>query len=272
MKFLPYLLITVCLCVLIVPVLAETTGDTAIESIRNDTPLPRSYHSTITFDNKMWIIGGEDRNLNTQNDVWSSLDGNNWACANSSAGFPKDTNNRALTYDGRMWVIGSHDVWYSADGKIWTCANISVPPLRNGWDQSAVVFGDRLWIVEGVPVDGSENEYNLASWYSNDGAIWYQANESLPFVMGSRHSLASYNDRMWIFTGNNEVWSSADGIIWDHTGDFPSGYHRKEPIVLVYDNKLWAIGGDETEWLDDAWYSTDGVAWSRAGDSSIINE
>ncbi|MFA4929192.1 MAG: kelch repeat-containing protein [Patulibacter sp.] len=235
---------------------------------------PRKGHSSVAFDNKLWVIAGEVNYDDPTNEVWYSDDGTNWQSANISAAFSPRHDQLSVVFDKRMWVIGglwgTPDVWYSADGKFWTCANTSVPPLQHSNRQSAVVFNDHLWIVGGVPVNGSENEYNLASWYSADGSIWHEANESLPFVMGARHSLASYNGRMWIFTWNNEVWSSADGIIWEHTGNFPtpSVSYRKEPIVLVYDNKLWAIGGDESEWLDDAWFSTDGVSWTRAGDST----
>lgn len=117
-------------------------------------------------------------------------------------------------------------------------------------------------------VQDSNGEYSrYESWYSDDGAIWRQANASLPFSVSSSHSLTSYAGRMWIVDGSAGVWSSADGTIWDRKGEIPPGVSWKDPVVLVYDDKLWAIGGDRSEWRDDAWSSSDGITWTRAGDS-----
>ena len=38
----------------------------------------RSGHSSVIFDNKMWIIGGADNSV-AKNDVWWSEDGNHLA-------------------------------------------------------------------------------------------------------------------------------------------------------------------------------------------------
>lgn len=34
----------------------------------------RAYHSSVVFDNKIWLFGGRNDQFNTLNDVWSSED------------------------------------------------------------------------------------------------------------------------------------------------------------------------------------------------------
>ena len=36
--------------------------------------------------------------------------------------------------------------------------------------------------------------------------------------------------------------------------------------LLVYDNKMWVLGGDSAPNKNDVWYSTNGKDWERATD------
>ena len=77
----------------------------------------RDAHTTVVFNNKMWVIGGYDGAY--RNDVWYSADGATWTQATSAAGWTKRTGHTSVVFDNKMWVIGGYDgayrndVWYS---------------------------------------------------------------------------------------------------------------------------------------------------------------
>src|SRR5438045_1168554 len=88
----------------------------------------RGGHTSIVFNNLMWVIGGYDGNV-AKNDVWYSADGVNWTRATSSAEFSGRSRHTSLVYNNKIWVIGGedtsgykNDVWYSSDGVTWTRA------------------------------------------------------------------------------------------------------------------------------------------------------
>ncbi len=77
----------------------------------------RHGHSTAVFDNKLWVIGGNDGSSRL-NDVWSSADGNNWTQEIESADFLNKYGQASAVFDNKLWVIGGYngtlfnDVWY----------------------------------------------------------------------------------------------------------------------------------------------------------------
>ena len=81
----------------------------------------RNGHTSLIYDNKMWVIGGND-GTNRFNDVWYSTDGINWEQATDDAAWSARQNHTSLVYDNKMWVLGGagkRDVWYSTDGINW---------------------------------------------------------------------------------------------------------------------------------------------------------
>ena len=79
----------------------------------------RYYHTTVVYDNKMWVIGGYGAGY--LNDVWYSSDGVTWTQSTASAAFKARRAHTSVVYDNKMWVIGGYgggflnDVWYSSD-------------------------------------------------------------------------------------------------------------------------------------------------------------
>ncbi|NLI75288.1 MAG: hypothetical protein GX442_02455 [Candidatus Riflebacteria bacterium] len=97
------------------------------------------------------------------------------------------------------------------------------------------------------------------------------------------HAVVSFGGSLWLIGGNdgafrNDVWRSDDGKTWTEVAaDAPTAPGRFSPraghACLVYDNRLWVIGGEvETatgiDVMDDAWYTTDGVSWTVATTSA----
>jgi len=109
----------------------------------------RNYHTSLVYDNKMWVIGGWDGAY--KNDVWSSTDGIVWTQATAAAAWTRRNYHTSLVYDNKMWVIGGYrglsDVWYSADGITWTQSIAAAAWPARFWHTSLVYNNQDLRIL-----------------------------------------------------------------------------------------------------------------------------
>src|SRR5262249_39588896 len=73
------------------------------------TPIfsPRWDHTSVVFDNKMWVIAGYDDapEINLR-DVWSSSDGQAWTLVKAEAAFGPRLDHTTVVFNNKMWVIG----------------------------------------------------------------------------------------------------------------------------------------------------------------------
>lgn len=67
----------------------------------------RRRHTSVSLQNKLWVLGGEDAS-GFRNDVWW-YDGSSWTCANSSAEWSARDNHASVVLNSRMWVLGGYD-------------------------------------------------------------------------------------------------------------------------------------------------------------------
>lgn len=243
-----------------VPGIGEWEIKTASASFGN-----RSKHQAITFDNKIWVLGGWN-GWTFFNDVWYSSDGVNWDQATASAGWSPRYEFEALVYDNKMWVIGGfaasggdrQDVWYSSDGVNWTQATASA-----GWSAryglGTTVYDNKMWVMGGFRTSSGVTS---DVWYSTDGANWTQATASADWSPRSRIYPTSevFADRMWIFGGTNggsnfkEVWSSTNGTNWTKEFDDPGWPEMQEAATAVLGNTVYITGGDTGSGIiDDVW-------------------
>jgi hypothetical protein len=83
----------------------------------------RCAHTSVVYNNKMWVIGGGNSNSSNLNDVWYSSDGVNWTEATGSAAFAVRNSHTSVVYNDQMWVIGGYnsssgylnDVWHAGE-------------------------------------------------------------------------------------------------------------------------------------------------------------
>jgi PGF-pre-PGF domain-containing protein len=233
----------------------------------------RSEHTSVAFNERMWIIGGTN-GLTLRNDTWSSADGVTWTLVNGSAGFPARSDATSVVFNNRMWVIGGsdsagamNDTWSSLDGNVWTLANASAKfPARSM--HTSAVFNDRLWVIGGWTTAVTND-----TWSSSDGNIWTQANASAEFPARDRHATVTFDNSLWTVGGYdgaywNDSWKSADGNIWTRvnaSAEFPA---RSDHTTTLFDSRLWLIGGQNLGGMrNDTWYSTNGNTWTLANAS-----
>ncbi|MCP4604213.1 MAG: hypothetical protein GY847_27445 [Proteobacteria bacterium] len=214
----------------------------------------RSFHSSVVFDDKMWMIGGGT-------DVWHSEDGVTWIQATADAGFGSRVEHTSLVFNNKMWVIGGvveDDVWYSENGATWVQATTDAGFTLG---HTSIVFDNKMWAI------GGEGTNVL---YSEDGVTWIQATPDAGFGSRDLSTCVVFDNKMWVTGGmdiNNSVWYSEDGVTWiQATADAKFG-SRTEHTSLVFDNKIWVIGGNchnSNINCTDVWYSKDGITWTQA--------
>ena len=218
----------------------------------------RINHAMVSFDNKLWLIGG----FGTEGriaDVWNSDDGSSWNLVTDSGGFGPVNNHQVIVFDNKMWLTYNAEVWFSEDGAVWTLASQgAIGEVRAS--HTAVVFNDRMWIIGEL----REEYSNVMS--SADGITWVLENETPQFVSDDRprweHTSVVFDDKIWLIGGFGEalgtdVWYSEDGIDWILSTDESPYSGRASHESVVFNNKIWIIGGEEFNTNDrknDVWF------------------
>ena len=238
----------------------------------------RALHSSVVYNNKLWVLGGTSSRYfsDATNDVWFSADGVTWTQATSSAAWSARVGHSSVVYNNKLWVLGGvdnkrfkNDVWFSENGSTWTRATSNAAWSTRALHTS-VVYNNKLWVLGGgAQYFFSSDWYSKNDvWFSADGATWTQATSDAAW---SRflHSSVVYDDKMWVLGGRdlnsninigykNDLWFSTDGITWTQATSSAAWSARAGHSSVVYNNKLWVLGGvDNTGYLDaknDVWY------------------
>ena len=251
---------------------AQVTSNAAFSS--------RYSHTSVVYDNKMWVMGGFDHVVGRLNDVWSSTDGITWTQVTSSAGWSPRIAFQAVVFDNKMWVMGGnasagrmHDVWYSTNGADWTQATAAAAwPIRSSF--SAITYDNKMWVMGGGPSSTYSQDTNDV-WYSTNGSDWTQATAAAAWGIRGGQTSFVYDNKMWIMggflngtTNYNDVWSSSDGTTWSQVTASANWSQRMYASGVVYDNKMWILGGSIYSGgvinKNDVWYSTNGSDWTQA--------
>jgi hypothetical protein len=187
---------------------------------------PRALHYTLTFKDKIWVLGGQ------------TVPG----IAAAPEAFYRD-------------------VWNSSDGINWE----QLAPREPYWPQrgmigGSVVFNDRIWVLGGGTYDTPRlpmRKFYNDVWSSADGVEWKQHLAQAPWEPRQYHDVAVFDGRMWVLegyrqgTGNrNDVWHSADGVTWHEVPGTP-WKPRHAASVFVFQNALWMVAGNNME--SDVW-------------------
>src|SRR3989339_11285 len=118
-----------------------------------------------------------------------------------------------------------------------------------------VVFINRLQLATNNPAFGQRWEHSSVAF---DGKMW---------VIGGTNGGTSSNYK-------NDVWYSVDGVTWTQAIASASFSPRRGHASLVFDNKMWVIGGFDSNYdrKNDVWYSVDGINWIEATDSAAFSK
>ncbi len=129
--------------------------------------------ATVSYDGRLWLLGGLSNNTERVNDVWHSAGsdadetGIVWERATNRAAWDDRDKLIAISFKDRIWLMGGRessannylDVWYSADGVTW---EESTKIKRGSFAQidGAVVLDDTRVILR----DNKSRKMVQASW------------------------------------------------------------------------------------------------------------
>ena len=305
-KFKTYLLLTLLACLSMACEESENDMEQEDSSCsfeivnENASFLNRDNHSSVFFQNKFWVVGGEKEVSGEfpqlTNDVWYSEDGVNWNLATDNAQFEQRWKSEMIVFDNKMWLFGGFgyldgttspfkvltDVWNSVDGITWNLVETNLP--SNVTIGNIVVHNNRIFNL--YQSDNSLLGVEVFNWYSDDGIIWNSIELSDNYPKKSFRTATSFNGKIWLIGGRglptpndvlivswNDVWSSSDAVNWNQEVTSAEFSIRHNHRVAVYNNKLWLSGGDSTDTVDsksDVWYSDDGITWNLECDEAFI--
>jgi hypothetical protein len=140
---------------------------------QSNLPLRFFYHPFV-FNNKIWIIGGEDK-TGSFADIWNSADGIHWVKQKDNAAFGKRSGSQIVLLGGRLYLL-DNDVWSSADGIEWRKETDEIVKGEKIFGYAAVVFDNKIWLL-GCNRNGQFSSQVLVS---ADGKNW--KGESAPWT------------------------------------------------------------------------------------------
>lgn len=122
--------------------------------------------------------------------------------------------------------------------------NVIPIALTNADGTPAGVF--EIKVFRGQPTPGWTKVLPRAPWPARDSA-----------------GELVFRERMWLIGGYTpaivgDVWSSADGINWEHTGQIPSDKGVDIPVAFVFQDRMWVSNTDGVLFA-----SPDGKDWSE---------
>ena len=183
-----------------------------------------------------------------------------------------------------------NDVWYSPDGVNWSSATLSA-----GWSprsgHTSVVLSGRMWVLGGYYQAAQWVDKNDV-WYSSSGMKWTSATLSAPWRTRYGHTSAVFGGKIWVIGGGyldrqvgrirylNDVWYSSDGLRWTSATLSAPWSARQYATSVVFQGKMWVIGGWSDGLKNDVWCSSNGVNWTcvtpsapwsaRSGHTSVV--
>jgi hypothetical protein len=207
-----------------------------------------------------------------------------WVSVNPKAAFAPRDGAGALTYKGRMWLLGgwnpgdkknfpricNNEVWSSADGKAWELVRPNTFldksfDAETDWEgrhtAGYVIHRERMWIVGG---DVNQRHYHFDVWNSADGNEWTHVNRGKPVPWGPRalHYTVAFKDKIWVLGGQTipgiapgdelfyrDIWTSVDGVAWERVTPREPFWSQRGMIggSAVHAGRIWVLGGGTYE-------------------------
>lgn len=146
--------------------------------------------------------------------------------------------------------------------------------------QGELVFNNSLWILGGW--FNSHEAPPRDVWRSDDGKTWEKVAGEAPWIHSDLAMSVVFKDKMWVMGGwyngrleghsaSNQVWSSKNGKDWVVETRAAAWTPRIASAVVVFQDKLWLLGGTEDYYFgnshslkNDVWYSSNGKDWTLA--------
>jgi hypothetical protein len=184
---------------------------------RNSNLPPRFFYHPFVFQEKIWIVGGEDK-ATKYADVWNSPDGIRWRRVKDKLAFGERSNSQIVELEGRLYLL-NNDVWTSTNALDWERVTPEIVPGEQIFGYTAVVFDGRIWLL-GCNRNGRFSSQVLVS---RDGKNWDA--QDAPWSPRGGIAAAVFNDMIFMTGGK-----------YGGTPDQPN---------FIYSNDLWSLSKSE---------------------------
>lgn len=153
------------------PEIYRTTDFKNWQTLSDGSNLPkRFFYHPFVFDNKIWLIGGEDKNTK-YSDIWNSVDGINWLKQKENLPFGKRSGSQIVVLNTKLYLL-NNDVWSSTDGLNWQKVTDEIVKGERIFGYSAQVFDNQIWLL-GCNRNG---QFSSQVLFSSDGKNWQTQN------------------------------------------------------------------------------------------------
>jgi hypothetical protein len=142
-----------------------TTDMKRWSKVQSNLPARFFYHPFV-FENKIWIIGGEDMKRKYA-DIWNSADGITWIKQKDDLPFGKRSGSQVVQMNDRLYLL-DNDVWVSTDALNWEKLTDEIVKGEQIFGYSAQVMDNKVWLL-GCNRNGQFTSQVLVS---SDGKTW----------------------------------------------------------------------------------------------------
>lgn len=182
-------------------------------TISKQSNLPkRFFYHPFVFDNKIWIIGGEDKDTK-YSDIWNSTDGINWTKQKENLPFGKRSGSQIIFLNDKLYLL-DNDVWVSTDALNWELVTNEIVKGEQIFGYSTQVFDNKIWLL-GCNRNG---QFSSQVLYSADGKNWLTQNA--PWLPRGGIAATVYKNKIFMTGGkyggtpnhpdfryDNDVWT-----------------------------------------------------------------
>jgi hypothetical protein len=196
------------------PEIYQTTDYKNWITVSKQSNLPeRFFYHPFVFNNKIWIIGGEDKN-SRYSDIWNSPDGIYWTKQKENLPFGKRSNSQVVLVNNQLYLL-NNDVWVSADGLNWELVTNEIVKGEEIFGYAAQAFDNKIWLL-GCNRNGLFSSQVL---YSENGKEWKALNA--PWLPRGGTAATVFKNKIYITGGK-----------YGGTSNHPE---------FRYDNDLWTL-------------------------------
>jgi hypothetical protein len=136
------------------------------DSVENTNLQKRYFYHPFVFDEKLWIIGGE-QDATIWADIIQSPDGIHWQIVKDKLLFGPVINSQFMVYKDKLWMYNDN-VWVSDNGLDWSQVTESIIPGQPIFGYAPVVFDDQMWLI----ACNRSGQFASQVVYSADGMNW----------------------------------------------------------------------------------------------------
>ncbi len=195
------------------PEIYKTTDFKNWTTIPQTSNLPkRFFYHPFVFENKIWIIGGEDKKTK-YSDIWNSEDGVNWIKQKENLPFGQRSGSQIVLLNNKLYLL-DNDVWSSTDGMNWELVTPEIVSGEQIFGYSAQVFDQKIWLL-GCNRNGAFSSQVL---FSEDGMNWQT--QTAPWLPRGGIAATVHKDKIYMTGGkyggtpnhpdfryDNDVWT-----------------------------------------------------------------